>query len=97
MDDPRAGQQLAKLMRDQDPLVQQTAINNAYNGGPEVDQTLIGILNDPSTKDEIRNVVAIQLRGRGTELDDAAEAQVTKLAGPRGAYGGYGYGGTSDL
>ncbi len=93
MDDPRAGQQLAKLMRDQDPLVQQTAISNAYNGGPEVDQTLIGILNDPSTKDEIRNVVALQLRGRGTELDDAAEAQVTKLAGPRGAYGGYGYGG----
>ena len=93
MDDPRAGQTLAKLMRDSDPLVAQAAIGSAYNGGPEVDQTLVSILNDPSTKDEMKNVVAMQLRGRGSELDDATETQVTKLAGPRGAYGGYGYAG----
>ncbi len=93
MDDPRAGQQLARLMRDQDPMVAQAAIGSAYNGGPEVDQTLIGLLNDPSTKDELRGVIAMQLRGRGTDLDDATEDKVTKLAGPRGAYGGYGYGG----
>jgi len=93
MDDPRAGQQLAKLMRDPDPLVAQAAIGSAYNGGPEVDTTLISLLNDPSTKDDLRNVIAMQLRGRGTELDDATEDKVTKLAGPRGEYGGYGYGG----
>ncbi|MBA2544214.1 MAG: hypothetical protein H0V17_31510, partial [Deltaproteobacteria bacterium] len=47
----------------------------------------------PSVKDELRMSAAGQLRGRGTDLDDATEERVTKLAGPRGAYGGYGYGG----
>ena len=35
----------------------------------------------------------MQLRSRGSELDTGTEAEVTKLAGSREQYGGYGYGG----
>ncbi len=97
MDDPRASQQLARLMRDPDPSVAQMAIGSAYNGGPEVDQTLIAILKDPGAKDELKTAASNQLRGRGTDLDDATEQIVTKISGPPGAYGGYGYGGGGDL
>jgi HEAT repeat protein len=91
MDDARASQQLANLMRDSDPTVAQAAIANAYNGGPEVDQTLTQIVTDPNAAANLKAAAASQLRQRGTDLDDATEAIVTKLAGA--GYGGYGYGG----
>ena len=92
MDDPRASQQLANLMRDADPVVAQQAVHASYNGGPEVDQALIALVNDPGTKPELRATAAGQLRGRGAELDPATDKKVTELAGSRDAYGGYGYG-----
>ena len=83
MDDPRASASSSRaLMRDRDPQVAQTAIQRSYNGGPEVDQALTQIVNDPSAKDELKAAAANQLRGRGTDLDDATEQTVTKLAGP---------------
>jgi len=93
MDDPRASQQLANLMRDPDVAVAQQAIHASYNGGPEVDQALIQIVNDAGAKPELRSTAAGQLRGRGADLDDATDKKVTELAGSRSAYGGYGYGG----
>jgi HEAT repeat protein len=93
MEDPRASQQLATLMKDTDPQVAQTAIQSAYNGGPEVDVALSQIVNDTSAKPEMRQAAANQLRGRGADLDDATEKAVTTLAGPVNIYGGYGYGG----
>ena len=81
MDDPRASQQLATLMRDADPQVAQMAISSSYNGGPEVDTTLTQIVNDPSATAELKAAAAGQLRNRGTDLDDATEQMVTKLAG----------------
>jgi len=41
----------------------------------------------------MRQAAAYQLRGRGTDLDDATEKLVSTLAGPANIYGGYGYGG----
>jgi HEAT repeat protein len=93
MDDARASSQLAQLMRDQDPQIAQTAISSSYNAGPEVDQALMQIVNDPGAKADMKQLAANQLRGRGTDLDDATEQAVTKLAGPANVYGGYGYGG----
>jgi HEAT repeat protein len=93
MDDARASQQLARLMRDSDPEVARAAIQSSYNGGAEVDQSLTQILNDPNAKDELKAAAASQLRSRGTDLDERTEQLVTKLAGPAGEYGGYGYGG----
>ena len=46
------------LMRDPDPQVAQTAIQSSYNGGPEVDQALTQIVNDPSAKDELKATAA---------------------------------------
>ncbi|HWU90058.1 MAG TPA: HEAT repeat domain-containing protein, partial [Kofleriaceae bacterium] len=91
LDDPQVGRELATLMRDPDPQVAQVAVHASFNGGPEVDQALVRIVNDPSAKDELKMAAASQLRGRGTDLDDTTEKTVAKLAGP--AYGGYGYGG----
>jgi HEAT repeat protein len=93
MDDQRASQQLARLMRDQDPEVARAAITSSYNGGAEVDQSLTSIVNDPSAKDDLKAAAAYQLRSRGTDLDERTEQAVTKLAGAPGGYGGYGYGG----
>jgi hypothetical protein len=90
MDDARASQQLASLMHDSDPTVAQAAISSSYNGGPEVDSALEQIVNDPNAAANLKAAAAGQLRARGTDLDDATEAAVTKLAG---AAGGYGYGG----
>jgi HEAT repeat protein len=89
MDDARASQQLASLMRDGDPTVAQAAVTSSYNGGPEVDSALEQLVNDPSTAADLKASAAAQLRARGTDLDDATDAIVTKLAGT----GGYGYGG----
>lgn len=94
IDDARANQQIASLIRDSDPQISTMAINAAYNGGPEVDQALTSIVNDPNAKAEARNAAAYQLRNRGSDLDDATEQKVTELAGP--AYGGYGYAGYYD-
>ena len=91
LDDPRAGQQLANLMRDPDPSVAMTAISSSYNAGPEVDSTLTSIVNDTSAAEGTRMQAAMQLRNRGTELDPGTNAAVTKLAGEM--YGGAGYGG----
>jgi len=93
LDDPAATRQLTSLMRDADPSVAQTAINSSYNGGPEVDSTLSQIVNDPSANETAKAAAAMQLRNRGSELDPATEAAVTKLAGTAAQYGGYGYGG----
>jgi HEAT repeat protein len=93
MDDAKASQQLARLMRDSDPEVARAAINSSYNGGAEVDQSLTQILSDPNAKDDLKASAAVQLRSRGTDLDERTEQLVTKLAGPAGQYGGYGYGG----
>ncbi|MBA3821368.1 MAG: HEAT repeat domain-containing protein, partial [Deltaproteobacteria bacterium] len=93
MDDVRASQQLATLMRDPDPQVAQTAIQSAYNGGAEVDQALTRIVNDAGATPELKQQAAAQLRGRGSDLDDATEQAVTALAGARQDFGGYGYGG----
>src|SRR5439155_22558047 len=92
MDDARASQQLAQLMRDSDLQVAQSAIGSSYNGGPEVDTTLSQIVNDPSTDANLRAMAANQLRARGSELDATTEAAVIKLAGPQEQYGGGGYG-----
>jgi HEAT repeat protein len=91
IDDPRATTQLAQLMRDPDLSVAQSAIGSSYNGGPEVDRALTGIVNDAGANADLRATAASQLRNRGSELDAATEAAVTKLAGP--AVGGAGYGG----
>jgi hypothetical protein len=80
-------------MRDPDVSVAQTAIGSSYNGGPEVDRALTGIVNDPNANPELRATAAGQLRNRGAELDAATEQVVTKLAGPAAAYGGMSYGG----
>src|SRR5206468_7108232 len=48
IDDAKASQQLASMMRDPDVSVAQTAISSSYNGGPEVDTTLSQIVNDPN-------------------------------------------------
>ena len=69
MDDARASQQLARLMRDSDPDVARAAIQSSYNGGPEVDHAHAD-LNDPSAKDDLKAVAASQLRARGTDLDE---------------------------
>jgi HEAT repeat protein len=92
IDDAQASRQLASLMRDSNIDVARTAIASSYNGGPEVDQTLTQILNDPSAQDDLKTAAASQLRVRGTDLDDRTEQLVTKLAGPASGYGGYGYG-----
>jgi HEAT repeat protein len=91
-DDPKAGAQLAQLMRDPDPTVAQAAIGSSYNAGPEVDATLIGIVNNPGTPAEVRATAAGQLRNRSTQLDPTTERVVTELAGPAGGYGGDTYG-----
>jgi len=94
VDDPGARVQLARLMRDPDLGVAQTAISASYNGGPEVDQVLTGIVNDPNANAELRATAAGQLRNRGASLDDATERAVNTLAGP--SYGGAAYGGELD-
>ena len=93
IDDPRAGQTLARLMRDPDPGVAAVAIASGYNGGAEVDQTLISIVNDPAVADDLKIAAAGQLRARLTDLDEATDQVVTKMAGSAAIYGGYGYGG----
>jgi HEAT repeat protein len=93
MDDARAGAQLAAMMRDGDESVAQTAIQMSYNGGPEVDQALTQLVDDPNANQQLRTMAAQQLRGRGADLDDATEKSVAELAGPASMYGGYGYGG----
>jgi HEAT repeat protein len=91
IDDPKASAQLAALMRDADPSVAQTAIGSSYNGGPEVDQALSSLVNDPSAQQNMRQMAANQLRSRGAEIDDNTEKRITELVGA--AYGGAGYGG----
>ena len=79
-------------MRDTDPTVAQAAIANAYNGGPEVDQTLTQLVNDPSTAENLKAAAASQLRQRGTDLDRRTEARSpSSRARPTAAdgYGGY--------
>jgi HEAT repeat protein len=93
IDDAQATRQLASLMRDPDLDVARAAIASSYNGGPEVDQALLQIVNDPSASEELKASAAGQLRVRGTDLDDRTEQVVTKLAGPGSEFGGYGYGG----
>jgi len=97
MDDARASQEIAQLVRDSDPAVAQVAINSSYNGGTEVDQALVAVVNDARASEALRIAAANQLRGRGATLDDATEQAVTKMAGPPEAYGGYGYGGYVDI
>jgi hypothetical protein len=79
-------------MRDPDASVAQAAISSSYNAGPEVDATLIGIVNNPGANAEVRSTAASQLRNRSTQLDAATERAVTELAGPAGGYGGASYG-----
>jgi HEAT repeat protein len=86
LDDPRVSDQIAVLIRDPDPRIAQAAVQAAQHGGPEIDQALTRIVNDPRAAPELRSAAAGQLRGRGTDLDDATEQVVTQLAGP--AYGG---------
>jgi hypothetical protein len=93
IDDTKASAQLAALMRDPDLSVAQTAINASYNGGPEVDQALTGIVNDPGASAELRAAAAGQLRNRGARLDAATEQVVTRFAGAAGEEGGARYGG----
>ncbi|HSK00032.1 MAG TPA: HEAT repeat domain-containing protein [Kofleriaceae bacterium] len=95
LDDPKVSRELAQLMRDHDPQVARMAITASYNAGPEVDQVLVQIVNDPGANEELKLAAAGQLRGRGADLDDATEKTVARLAGP--AYGGYGYGGMDYL
>jgi HEAT repeat protein len=92
-DDSSATVQLTQLMRDPDVSVAQAAISASYNAGPEVDRTLIGIVNNPNANADLRSTAASQLRNRGGELDAGTERIVTELAGPPGGYGGAGYGG----
>jgi HEAT repeat protein len=92
-DDSNATAQLAQLMRDPDLGVAQAAISASYNAGPEVDATLIGIVNNPNANADLRATAASQLRNRGGQLDAATERAVIELAGPPGGYGGAGYGG----
>ncbi len=84
VDDPRASRELAQLFRDRDPQVAQMAIQAATRGGPEVDQALIRLVNDPGASADLRAAAAGQLRDRGAHLDDATEQTVTGLAGPGG-------------
>jgi hypothetical protein len=65
------------------------AISASYNAGPEVDQALIQIVNDPGAKEDLKMAAASQLRGRGADLDASTEQIVTKIIGP--AYGGGSY------
>lgn len=91
--DARSTQQLITLMRDRELGVAAAAITAAHSGGPEVDQALTQIVNDGDVAAELKQAAARTLRARGGELDPATEQVVTKLAGSREAYGGYGYGG----
>jgi hypothetical protein len=80
-------------MHDADPKVAVAAVSSASgNGGPEVDQSLIRIVSDPSAAPELQAAAASQLRARNLELDPAVEERVVKIAGPRGQFGGAGYG-----
>jgi HEAT repeat protein len=92
-DDDRSSKMLADLIKDRDPQVAQAAINSAYNGGDEVDQSLISLINATNSSAELRASAANQLRSRGADLDERTEKAVTELAGPPQIYGGYGYGG----
>ena len=65
----------------------------ARHCGPEVDQNLEQIVNDPASNPQLRAAAASQLRTRGTELDPNTDKTVTELAGSAAQYGGYGYGG----
>ena len=92
-DDDRSSKMLADLIKDRDPQVAQAAINSSYNGGDEVDDSLIGLINNGSASAELRSSAANQLRSRGADLDERTEKKVSELAGPPQVYGGYGYGG----
>jgi HEAT repeat protein len=92
-DDDRTSKVLADLIRDRDPQVALAAVNSSYNGGDEVDQSLIALMNAPSTSQDLRTSAANQLRSRGTDLDEKTEKAVKDIAGPPQMYGGYGYGG----
>jgi HEAT repeat protein len=94
LDDAKSGQQLAQLMRDPEPSVARTAIYSSYNGGPEVDQALSSVVNDPNAAPDLRNAAASQLRARQVELDSSTERNVAQLVG---AAGGYGYGGRYEM
>ena len=95
-DDAKASQQLASLMRDQDPKIAAAAVGAAYNGGPEVDQALQSVVNNANADAEVRSSAAYQLRSRGTDVDAATEKVMTGLVGEEqsagygGGMGGYG-------
>jgi HEAT repeat protein len=91
LEDPATSAQLVQLIRDPDPSVARMAIGASGNAGPEVDQVLIRMINDPGADGGLKAVAAGQLRNRGAQLDPATEQAVEQLAGPR--YGGQGYGG----
>ncbi|HMG52082.1 MAG TPA: HEAT repeat domain-containing protein, partial [Kofleriaceae bacterium] len=90
IDDPRAAAQLAQMMRDPDPSVAESAIGSSYNGGPEVDRALIGLVNDAGSNPEIRQFAARALRNRGADLDPATEQALIQLTGAAGGGAGYG-------
>jgi HEAT repeat protein len=93
MDDAKASEQLATLIRDRDPDVARAAIVSSYNAGSEVDRALTQMIDDPSVSDELKSHAATQLRSRGVDLDDRTEQVVARLVGSEEAYGGDGYGG----
>src|SRR5690606_22987329 len=74
--DDKATRQLASLMRDADPAVARAAISSSYNAGPEVEQTLVQIMGDPSASDDVKMMAAGQLRSRGAELDSGTQQVV---------------------
>jgi hypothetical protein len=90
MDDARASEQLARMMRDGDASVVQAAISASYNGGEAVETSLASLVKDPGVAQNLKVLAANQLRNRGADLDPTTEQLVTKLAGS--SYGGDGYG-----
>ncbi|TMQ15710.1 MAG: hypothetical protein E6J90_25125 [Deltaproteobacteria bacterium] len=80
-DDPRASAQLATLIRDPDLEVAETAISVSYSGGPEVDQALVAMINDPAANATLRAAAARRMYYRASELDPATRQSIAALLG----------------
>jgi HEAT repeat protein len=94
-DDSRALGLIAELMHDSDEPVAMAAIQAAYSGGEEAEQSLLAVLTNPGASNTLRSAAAAQLRQSGANLSDSEEAAIDGLLGAElaGEFGGITYGG----
>jgi HEAT repeat protein len=92
VDDARAQQTIAELIKDKDESVAQAAIYASYNGGDEVDSALVAVAFDGARAEYLRTAAMYQLRERGVDLTPDQEKTMTDMIGEEPVYGGYGYG-----